>query len=84
MTFTGSAGKFNLMVQSVVIDAAVIPDRFTEPRPHTLISEGLGLQKLSSTSILKWPPRDEVPSSVVMPGLASMLPYSLLHMFMGE
>lgn len=25
MTFTGSAGKFNLMVQSVVIDAAVIP-----------------------------------------------------------
>lgn len=83
MESTASSSKFDLLVQSAVTDTAIIPDRFTESRP-TLISDGLGLQKLSSTSILKCPPRDEVPSSMVMPWLGSMLPYSLLHMFMGE
>lgn len=55
-----------------------------QPLTPTLISDGLGLQKLSSTSILKCPPRVEGPSTVVMPVLGSMVQYSLLHMFIGE
>lgn len=51
----------------------------------TLISAGLGLQKPSSTSILNWAPTAELfPSSTVPPSVVSMLPYSLLFMFIGE
>lgn len=49
----------------------------------TLISEGLGLQRPSSTSILKVP-MSNGPSARVNPAPVSTEPQSLLPMFMGE